>query len=151
TRLYCIPAVWARILDHGIGGNDLSTLREADTGTSATPPELVTALRETLPHTITRIYYGSTEAAPATRPAHADLSRTPAAVGRPQPLVSVKLDGGEVCVRSELLMDGYFEQPEATAAALQDGWYHTGDLGVLDDEGYLSIVGRARDILRTGG
>ena len=52
---------------------------------------------------------------------------------------------------SEFLMDGYFEQPDATASALRDGWYHTGDLGVLDDEGYLSIVGRARDVLRTGG
>jgi fatty-acyl-CoA synthase len=49
------------------------------------------------------------------------------------------------------LMDGYFEQPDASAEALQDGWYHTGDLGSLDDEGYLSIVGRARDVLRTGG
>ena len=48
-------------------------------------------------------------------------------------------------------MDGYFEAPEATAAALHDGWYHTGDLGVRDEEGYLSIVGRARDVLRTGG
>jgi acyl-CoA synthetase (AMP-forming)/AMP-acid ligase II len=62
-----------------------------------------------------------------------------------------------VCVHSELLMDGYFEQPEATADALQPLdpggplWYRTGDLGVLDDEGYLSIVGRARDVLRTGG
>jgi fatty-acyl-CoA synthase len=56
-----------------------------------------------------------------------------------------------VCVRSEFLMDGYFEQPDVTAAALVDGWYHTGDLGALDDEGYLSIVGRARDVLRTGG
>lgn len=54
-------------------------------------------------------------------------------------------------MRSELLMDGYFDDPDATAAALRDGWYHSGDLGALDDEGYLSIVGRARDVLRTGG
>jgi acyl-CoA synthetase (AMP-forming)/AMP-acid ligase II len=58
---------------------------------------------------------------------------------------------GEVCVTSEYLMDGYFEQADATADALRDGWYRTGDLGALDDEGYLSIVGRARDVLRTGG
>jgi acyl-CoA synthetase (AMP-forming)/AMP-acid ligase II len=151
TRLYCIPAVWARVLDHGVGGYDLGSLREADTGTSATPPELVAALRETFPGTVTRIYYGSTEAGPATLLANADLARKPGSVGIPQPLVCVRLVEGEVCVRSEFLMDGYFEQPDATAAALQDGWYHTGDLGVLDDEGYLSIVGRARDILRTGG
>jgi acyl-CoA synthetase (AMP-forming)/AMP-acid ligase II len=151
TRLYCIPAVWARVLGHGLGGYDLTSLREADTGTSATPPELVAALREALPNTVTRIYYGSTEAGPATLLSHADLARKPGSVGIPQPLVSVRLVQGEVCVKSEFLMDGYFEQPDATAAALRDGWYHTGDLGVLDDEGYLSIVGRARDVLRTGG
>src|SRR5256885_4981345 len=48
-------------------------------------------------------------------------------------------------------MDGYFDQSDATADALRDGWYHSGDLGSLDDEGYLSIVGRARDVIRTGG
>ena len=48
-------------------------------------------------------------------------------------------------------MDGYFEQPDATESALRGGWYHTGDLGALDEEGYVSIVGRARDVLRTGG
>src|SRR6185369_13661405 len=45
----------------------------------------------------------------------------------------------------------YFDAPEETAVALHDGWYHTGDLGVFDDEGYVSIVGRARDVIRTGG
>ena len=54
-------------------------------------------------------------------------------------------------MRSPFLMDGYFDDPDATAEALRDGWYHTGDLGALDDEGYLSIVGRARDVIRTGG
>ena len=152
TRLYCIPAVWARILDHGVDGFDLSTLREVDTGTSATPPELVAALRETFPGTVTRIYYGSTECGPGTLLPHADLLRKPGSVGIPQPGVSLELTGdGEVCLKSEFLMDGYFEDPGATAAALRDGWYHTGDLGALDDEGYLSIVGRARDVLRTGG
>jgi acyl-CoA synthetase (AMP-forming)/AMP-acid ligase II len=48
-------------------------------------------------------------------------------------------------------MDGYFDDPEATAEALHDGWYHTGDLGAFDDEGYLSIVGRGRDVIRSGG
>ena len=58
---------------------------------------------------------------------------------------------GEVCLRSPFLMDGYFDDPAATADALRDGWYHTGDLGAIDDEGYVSIVGRARDVIRTGG
>ena len=152
SRLYLIPAVWARVLEHGVTGYDVSSLREADTGTSATPPELVSAIRDALPHTVTRIFYGSTEAGPGAVLAHHDLGRKPGSVGLPQPGVDVRLaDDGEVCLRSEYLMDGYFEQPDETAAALRDGWYHTGDVGALDDEGYLSIVGRARDVIRTGG
>jgi fatty-acyl-CoA synthase len=152
SRLYCLPAVWTRVLDHDRSAYDLRSLRECDTGTSATPPELLVAIKAAFPDTVTRIYYGSTEAGPATLLADADLTRKPGSVGLPVSGVDVRLaDDGEVCVRSEFLMDGYFEQPAATAAALRDGWYHTGDLGVLDDEGYLSIVGRARDVLRTGG
>jgi acyl-CoA synthetase (AMP-forming)/AMP-acid ligase II len=151
-RLYAIPAVWARILDHGVAGYDLSTLREADTGTSATPPELIAAIRDALPHTVTRIFYGSTEAGPATILPHADLAANPGGVGRPQAGCDVRLsETGEVCVRSAFLMDGYFGDPGATAEALRDGWYHTGDLGAFDDDGYLSIVGRARDVIRSGG
>jgi acyl-CoA synthetase (AMP-forming)/AMP-acid ligase II len=153
SRIYCIPAVWARILDHGLGSYDLTSLTEADTGTSATPPELLHALRDALPHTRTRVFYGSTEVGPATVLGAADVLRKPGSVGLPQAGVALRLsETGEVCVRSELLMDGYLDDPEATAAALDaDGWYHSGDLGSLDDEGYLSIVGRARDVLRTGG
>jgi acyl-CoA synthetase (AMP-forming)/AMP-acid ligase II len=152
ARLYCIPAVWARILDHGVGGYDLSSLVEADTGTSATPPELLRAIKDALPHTVTRVFYGSTEAGPGVQLGDADLFRKPGSVGVPQPGVEVRLTGdGEVCLRSPFLMDGYFANDEATAEVLRDGWYHTGDLGVLDDDGYLSIVGRARDVIRSGG
>jgi acyl-CoA synthetase (AMP-forming)/AMP-acid ligase II len=152
TRLYCLPAVWARVLEHDRGGLDLSCVHECDTGTSATPPELLAAIKAAFPGTVTRIYYGSTEAGPATLLADVDLARKPGSVGLPVAGVDCRLtDEGEVRVRSEFLMDGYFEQADATAEALRDGWYHTGDLGVVDDEGYLSIVGRARDVLRTGG
>lgn len=152
SRLYCIPAVWARVLDADRSRFDLSTLREADTGTSATPPELVAAIRDAFPDTVTRIYYGSTEAGPGTVLPHVDVLRKPGSVGLAALGVDVCLtDDGEVCVRSEYLMNGYFDDPDATASALVDGWYRTGDLGVFDDEGYLSIIGRARDVLRTGG
>ena len=152
TRLYLIPAVWARVLRHDLSGYDLSSLRETDTGTSATPPELVAAIREAFPHTVTRVYYGSTEAGPGALLPHADVLRKPGAVGIAPPGVFLRLaDDGEVCVTSDFLMDGYFEQPDATAGALREGWYHTGDLGSFDDDGYLSIVGRVRDVLRTGG
>lgn len=150
-RMYCIPAVWARILDHGVDAYDLSALREADTGTSATPPELTAAIKDALPHTVTKVFYGSTEAGPVCLLADSDLCRKPGSVGLPQPGCEIKLIDGEVCVRSPFLMDSYFDASEATAVALVDGWYHTGDLGAFDDDGYLSIVGRARDVIRSGG
>jgi fatty-acyl-CoA synthase len=152
ARLYCIPAVWSRVLEHGVGKVDLSTLEEADTGTSATPPELLRAIKDALPHTRTRVFYGSTEAGPGVQLGDADLFRKPGSVGFAQPGVDVRLaPDGEVVMRSPFLMDGYFDDPAATDDALRAGWYHTGDLGAFDDEGYLSIVGRARDVIRTGG
>jgi acyl-CoA synthetase (AMP-forming)/AMP-acid ligase II len=151
ARMYLIPAVWARVLEHGPGGHDLSALVEADTGTSATPVELLHAIKDALPHTVTRVFYGSTEAGPGLQLGDADLFRKPGSVGVPQPGVEVRLDGGEVCLRSPFLFDGYLDDPGATAAALVDGWYRTGDLGALDGDGYVSVVGRARDVIRTGG
>jgi len=125
---------------------------EADTGTSVTPPELLAAIKDALPNTVTRVFYGSTEAGPTLALADVDLARKPGSVGVAQPGVEVRLDDrGEVCARSPFLMDGYFDDADATREALIDGWYHTGDLGVLDEDGYVSIVGRARDVIRTGG
>jgi fatty-acyl-CoA synthase len=152
ARLYCIPAVWSRVLEYGVDRFDLSSLEEADTGTSATPPELLRALKDALPHARVRVFYGSTEAGPGVQLGDADLFRKPGSVGIAQPGVDVRLaPDGEVVMRSPFLMDGYFDDPGSTADALRDGWYHTGDLGALDDDGYLSIIGRARDVIRTGG
>lgn len=162
-RIYLIPAVWHRVLSGDRRAHDLSSLEECDTGTSATPPELVASIRRAFPGTVTRIMYGSTEAGPGTTLADHDLERKPGAVGQPGAGVDLRLgDGagaeggdsrriGEVCLRSDFLMSGYFDDEESTAAALVDGWYHTGDVGSLDDEGYLSIVGRVRDVIRSGG
>jgi acyl-CoA synthetase (AMP-forming)/AMP-acid ligase II len=78
--------------------------------------------------------------------------RKPGSVGLAAPGVEVRLgDDGEVFMRSPFLMDGYFDDDWATALVLIDGWYHTGDLGARDEEGYFSIVGRARDVIRSGG
>jgi fatty-acyl-CoA synthase len=58
---------------------------------------------------------------------------------------------GEVCVRGPLLMDGYIDEPEATEEAMRFGWLHTGDLGVFDDDGFLTLVDRAKDMIVSGG
>ncbi len=152
TRLYCIPAVWERILQSDLERWDLSSLRDVDTGTSATPPELIEALKARFPGTQTRIMYGSTEGGAGTLLADADLRRKPGSVGLPAGGVELRLgEQQEVQLRSDFLMSGYFDDPQASAEVLVDGWYRTGDTGVLDDEGYLSILGRLRELIRSGG
>ena len=85
-----------------------------------------------------------------------------ASAGRPAPLVTVQImdehgtllptgERGEIVVRSSLVMAGYYKNPEATAAASKHGWHHTGDIGYLDDDGYLFIVDRLKDMIITGG
>jgi acyl-CoA synthetase (AMP-forming)/AMP-acid ligase II len=151
-HFYAIPSVWRRILDVGVGGRDLGSLRHADTGTSATTVDLLRSIHEALPYTTTSVTYGSTEAGSVAKLEFADLERKPGSVGPPSPGVLVRVDEhGDLWVRSPFLFDGYFRNEEATGLALVDGWYRTGELAEIDDEGYLSIVGRSTEMIRTGG
>jgi fatty-acyl-CoA synthase len=152
TRLYAIPLVWSRILASDTSRFDCSSLRELDTGTQAVPIELVLALKQRFPGTRTRIYYGSTEAGSVTTLPDADVLRRPGSVGPPAPGVEIRLgEDHQVEVRSPSLMSEYFDDPEATRAGFRDGWFRTGDLGVIDADGALSIVGRANEVIRSGG
>jgi acyl-CoA synthetase (AMP-forming)/AMP-acid ligase II len=154
SRLNAIPAVWRRLLDALAGPNppDLSSIRFADTGTSATPPELLRAISAALPEAQVRVFYGSTEAGSVTVLEHRDIERKPGSCGVPGPLVSLRTDdAGQLLVRGPLLFDGYLNDQEASARVLKDGWYATGDLAELDDGGYVTIVGRVGEVIRTGG
>ena len=150
-RMYCIPAVWRRILDADPTRFDTSSLRQADTGTSATSLDLITGIREAFPQTTTSIVYGSTEAGSVAQLWPEYVERKPGSVGPPVPGVYVSFDDGELLVRSAHLMTEYFNDPGATAAAMAGGWYHTGELAEIDEDGFLSIVGRVKDTIRTGG
>jgi len=154
TRLNCVPAVWRRIIDQvaASGTDTLSSIRFADTGTSETPPGLLIAMEGMMPQAHLRVFYGSTESGSVASLDHADIRSKPGSCGPPAPGVSVRLsDDGELWVNSPVLFDGYLDDPDATAACLVDGWYRTGDLAVEDNDGYLSIVGRTGDLIRTGG
>jgi acyl-CoA synthetase (AMP-forming)/AMP-acid ligase II len=155
-RLNAIPAVWQRLLDHlaseGTSGDELASIRFADTGTSATPPALMAALIAALPDANVRIFYGSTEAGNVAALDHVDIARKPGRIGVPSVGTDLRLDdAGELWARNAVLFDGYLGLPAETADALVDGWYRTGDLAEVDDDGFWSITGRARDVIRTGG
>lgn len=148
--LYCIPAVWRRILDTP-ARYDTSSLEWALTGTSAVGTELLAEIRDRFPDARTTVNYGSTETGRSVALGHDDLFRKPGSVGVPIPGVRARLDGGELLLATDRAMSGYFELPDETAAALDGGWYRTGDLAEFDDEGYISIVGRRKEVIRTGG
>lgn len=151
TSFYGIPAVWRRIFEADRSGYDLAALREANTGTSATPVELLETIAKTFPGTSTWIGYGATEAGGLCRLGPEDLFRKPGSVGLPSAGMHVRIVDGELWVRSPQAFSGYFRNPEATAAAVVDGWYRTGDLVERDEEGYVWVVGRVKDMIRTGG
>ncbi len=80
-----------------------------------------------------------------------DLFRKSGSIGRPNPGFDAAIIDGELCLSGETVMSGYFDLPDETAAVFENGWYKSGDLAVMDDEGYLSITGRRREIIRSGG
>lgn len=154
ARLNAIPGVWQRILDHlhETGEAPLNTLRFADTGTYATPPELLAAIGEAAPNAHVRVFYGSTEVGNVTALDHADILDRVGSCGRPSPLVEIRLgEADEMLVRTPVAFDGYLNDTPATDLAFDDGWFRTGDVAAIDDDGFISIVGRLGQIIRTGG
>lgn len=156
ARVYLIPAVARRVLDHlaspAGASHDTSSVRFADTGTSATPPALLRELAAAYPNATLRVFYGSTETANVAALEQIDMEAKPGSCGVPSPLTEVRrADDGELQVRSAVMFDGYFENPEANAAAFADGWFRTGDRVELDADGYLTITGRVHEIIRSGG
>lgn len=153
SRLYLIPAIWRRLLDSAAeSGADLSSVRVADTGTSATPQELLAEMAERFPDAIIRVFYGSTEAGNVTSLDYRADPDRPGSCGQPSPMAQIRIaPDGELQVRSAVMFDGYFDNAAATSAAFDEGWFRTGDRVELDRDGFVSVVGRASELIRTGG
>jgi O-succinylbenzoic acid--CoA ligase len=99
--------------------------------------------------------YGMTETcSQAATLSPADAQRKLGSSGKPLQPNEIRIDGdaeGEICVRGPIVMAGYFNNPDATARAFRDGWLHTGDIGRMDDEGFLYVLDRRDDLIITGG
>lgn len=151
SAMYCIPALWDRVLE-AARDDDLASVLHADTGTSAAPPELLTRIKERIPHATTSVLYGSSEGGHHSTLFDHEIAGHPGSVGRAAPPGVIRIDGsGEILYRSPTVMTGYLNRPGETREVLRDGWYHTGDLGVMDERGFLYITGRVREVIRTAG
>ena len=159
------PTIYHALLEHpDRAKRDISSLRVAVTGAADIPADLIRRISEELPFERILTGYGLTEAGTVTgsRPDD-DFEHIATTVGVPWEGFEVRTvdrggaetgpgEPGEVVVRGETVMRAYFDDPDATAAAIDaDGWLHTGDLGTFDADGYLRIVGRIKDMFIVGG
>jgi len=148
--IYAIPAIWERVLASKVPF-DGSRLRQIGSGTSKFDAELMDRLQQRFPNAYRGIFYGSTEFGGACSLIDEEIARRPGSVGLPGSGIEARVVDGELQLRGETVMKGYYNLPEQTAEVLQDGWYKTGDLVEIDPDGFITIVGRAREVIRSGG
>jgi long-chain acyl-CoA synthetase len=145
-----VPSMLYLLLAQPLEEYDLSELRFVASGAAPLSLSAIEEFVRRVPGVQVREGYGLTEtsALVSTNPPGRCKHGT---VGPPVPGTEVRIVDGEVCVRSELLMAGYWNAPELTAETIRDGWLYTGDMGRLDDDGYLTIVDRKKDLIIRGG
>ena len=166
-----VPTMIIRILQEAaVGKYDLGTMRLLSYGTSPMAPQWIRRTMEAFPGVDLHQCYGLTETAPVLaildaadhRRALAGREDLLRAVGRPLPGVDVRIlddggrevpagESGEVVTRGPQIAKGYHNRPRENAEAFRDGWFRTGDIGRMDDEGYLFVLDRKKDMVVTGG
>ena len=167
TALYGVPTMFiAELADDGFEQFDLTSLRTGMMGGAPCPVEVMNQVRARMHMDEVTIICGMTETSPVSTQTALDdpPAKRVSTVGRVHPHVEVKVvdpdtgatvprgTPGEQCTRGYSVMLGYWNDPQATARAIDaDGWMHTGDLAVMDQDGYLSIVGRIKDMIIRGG
>jgi long-chain acyl-CoA synthetase len=156
-----VPTMLQILLGKPIEEHDLTSLLWVTSGGAPLPPEIEEEFCRRVPGVSIRQGYGLTETAAliSTNPVGRERRGS---VGLPVPGVEVRITGedgrelargevGEICARSPGVMQGYWNSPQATAETLQEGWLHTGDVGRQDEDGYLYIVDRKKDLIIRGG
>jgi long-chain acyl-CoA synthetase len=158
-----VPTMYAALLNHPKRDRfDLSTLRMCVSGGGPLPLEVMRGFEQAF-DTIILEGYGLSETSPVASFNHPDRERKPGSIGTPIAGVGMKViddagdeapvgEPGEVVIRGHNVMKGYWRRPEATAAAIDaDGWFKTGDIAKVDDDGYFFIVDRKKDLIIRGG
>ncbi len=161
---FAAPTLWVALTNHAdFATRDLSSLHKAYYGASIMPGPIVQRLQDKMPELGLYNCFGQSEMGPlctVLRPE--DHRDRPAAAGKPVLFTELRVvdsDGddvpvgelGEVVYRSPQLCQGYWDKPEETAEAFRDGWFHSGDLVRMDEQGYITVVDRIKDVINTGG
>lgn len=161
-RAAVVPSMIALLMAQPLEEHDLSSLRLLSSGGAPLSVELAEAFEQRLPGVIVTEGYGMTETS-ALLTAQSPAARRLGTVGRAVPGIEIRVvdletgadvpagTAGEVLARGVCIMAGYWGDADATARTVVDGWLHTGDVGVLDDEGYLRVVDRVKDLVIRGG
>ncbi|QYC43061.1 Long-chain-fatty-acid--CoA ligase [Nonomuraea coxensis DSM 45129] len=154
---------WQLMSHPDFGKHDLSSLSTLGYGGAPAPPKLLERITTNLPDRAPSNGYGMTEtSALAIGNGGADYHAKPDSIGLPSPVVDVRVvdpmgaqlapgEVGELCIRGPNVILGYWNKPEATAETFVDGWVHTGDLARIDEDGFVYIVDRAKDMVIRGG
>ncbi len=156
-----VPSMIQRILAEPLESYDLSSLRYVTCGSAPLPRARASEFERRIPSVRIREGYGLTETSALVAVTPLESNKV-GSVGLPIPGTEVAIfddtdtqlatgEPGEICCRSPAVTSGYWRSPELTADALRDGWLHTGDVGYLDEDGFLFIVDRKKDLIIRGG
>jgi acyl-CoA synthetase (AMP-forming)/AMP-acid ligase II len=170
SSVILISAMAALVLDHPRYSEfDLSSLRKINYGAAPMPPSLIKRLQAQFPEVGFYHGYGATEASGIISTLSADehclvdgASKRPGSVGKPATYIELRIVDekggevssgvvGEIIIRGPNVMKGYWKMPEATAEVLRDDWYHTGDAGYRDEDDFVYLVDRMKDMIISGG
>jgi long-chain acyl-CoA synthetase len=162
THFYGVPTMYGALLHHPERESyDTSSLRTCITGGASMPVEVLRGFEEAF-GAIVLEGYGLSETSPVSSSNHPDRERKPGSIGTPLEGVEMKVVDeddnevaqggvGEIVIRGHNVMKGYWQRPDATAEAMRGGWFHSGDMARVDEEGYFYIVDRKKDLIIRGG
>ncbi|HEX2393230.1 MAG TPA: long-chain fatty acid--CoA ligase [Solirubrobacterales bacterium] len=162
THFYGVPTMFGALLHHpGRERFDTSSLRTCITGGASMPVEVLRGFEQAFGCVVLE-GYGLSETSPVACSNHPDRERKPGSIGTPIEGVEMRVvdendepvpqgEVGEIVIRGHNVMKGYWQRPEATAEAMRGGWFHSGDMARIDEEGYFYIVDRKKDLIIRGG
>ncbi|HEX2097201.1 MAG TPA: long-chain fatty acid--CoA ligase [Solirubrobacterales bacterium] len=162
THFYGVPTMFGALLHHPERERfDTSSLRTCITGGASMPVEVLRGFEQAFGCVVLE-GYGLSETSPVATSNHPGRERKPGSIGTPLEGVELRVvdendneveqgEVGEIVIRGHNVMKGYWQRPEATEEAMRGGWFHTGDMARMDEEGYFYIVDRKKDLIIRGG